>query len=75
MAKEAGDKVLGNSQWQISGDFKSLFGSTDLSSNKEVLMYRHYDAGVNVTHCGFLLQRYGKPRWRNIGISQIIHLQ
>ena len=51
MAKEAGDKVLGNSQWQISGDFKSLFGSTDLSGNKEVLMYRHYDAGVNVTHC------------------------
>ena len=50
-AKEAGELVLGNNQWQISSDFKSLFGSMDLSGNKEVLMYRHYDAGVSVTHC------------------------
>ena len=35
-AKEAGELVLGNNQWQISSDFKSLFGSMDLSGNKEV---------------------------------------
>ena len=50
-AKNAGDLVLGSNQWQISSDFKSLFGSMDLSGNKEVLMYRHYDSGLSVTHC------------------------
>lgn len=50
-AMKAGDLVLGSGLWQISSDFKSLFGSMDLKGNKEVLMYRHYDSGLSVTHC------------------------
>lgn len=50
-ALEAANLVIKSGKWQMSSDFKSLFGSMDLSGNSEVLMYRHYDAGVNVTHC------------------------
>lgn len=50
-ALQAGDLVLSSNKWSISSDFKSLFGSMDLKGNKEVLMYRHYDSGVGVTHC------------------------
>lgn len=49
-AMRAADLVLNSNKWQISSDFKSLFGSADLKGNKEVLMYRHYDAAVAVTH-------------------------
>lgn len=50
-AKDAADIVLSSGKWQISSDFKSLFGVDDLKGNAEVLMYRHYDAALSVTHC------------------------
>ena len=50
-ALNAGDYVISNGKWHISSDFKSLFGSMDLKGNQEVLLYRHYDAGLSVTHC------------------------
>ena len=49
--KEAGDLVLNSGKWEIASDFRSLFGSMDLKGNKEVLMYRHYDAALGVKHC------------------------
>jgi len=49
-AKEAGDYVIGTKSYKIQGDFRSLFGSQDLKGNKEMLMYRHYDAAT-ATHC------------------------
>ena len=30
---------------------KELFGSFDLASNKECLLYRHYDYAIGVRHC------------------------
>jgi len=36
--------------YSFGSDFKSLFSSQDLAGNPEVLMYRHYDAGLGVTH-------------------------
>src|SRR5690606_37665778 len=50
LAVEAGDLVLESGLWSFTSDFRSLFGSEDLSSNKEVLMYRKYDAALGVTH-------------------------
>lgn len=50
LAMKAGDLVISCQKYQISGDFRSLFGSQNLNGNKEVLMYRHYDAGQSVTH-------------------------
>jgi hypothetical protein len=50
MAVEAADLVIQSGNWSFSSDFRSLFGSADLSSNGEVLMYRKYDAAVGVTH-------------------------
>lgn len=49
-AIDAANMVIGAGQWSITSDFRSLFGSMDLSGNPEVLMYRHYDAGKGVTH-------------------------
>jgi len=50
LAVDAGDLVLESGLWTFTSDFRSLFGSEDLSTNKEVLMYRKYDAALGVTH-------------------------
>jgi hypothetical protein len=50
LAVEAADLVLESGLWSFTSDFRSLFGSEDLSSNKEVLLYRKYDAALGVTH-------------------------
>lgn len=49
-AVRAADLVIESGKWSFSSDFRSLFGSENLSSNKEVLMYRQYDAAIGVTH-------------------------
>ncbi|MDY5813547.1 MAG: RagB/SusD family nutrient uptake outer membrane protein [Bacteroides sp.] len=51
MALQAGDLVIRSGKWEVSGDFRSLFGSQDLKGHKEVLLYRHYDAALGVSHC------------------------
>lgn len=51
MAVEAGNLVIESNQYSFGSDYKSLFASSDLSGNPEVLMYRHYDAGLSITHC------------------------
>ncbi len=50
LAVDAADLVLESGNWSFNSDFRSLFGSEDLSSNPEVLLYRKYDAALGVTH-------------------------
>lgn len=49
-AIRAADVVRLSNKWSFGSDFRSLFGSEDLASNKEVIMYRSYSAALNVTH-------------------------
>lgn len=49
-AISAGNYVIDSGLYDIDTDFRSLFGSQDLKGNKEMLMYRHYDAAQSVTH-------------------------
>ncbi|NEW85309.1 MAG: RagB/SusD family nutrient uptake outer membrane protein [Mariniphaga sp.] len=50
LAVRAGALVMSNSAYAFTSDFRSLFGSQDLASNKEMVMYRHYDAAIGVMH-------------------------
>lgn len=50
MARDAGQLIIDSKKWEISGEFRGLFGAQDLKGHKEVLMYRHYDAALSVTH-------------------------
>jgi len=50
LAVEAADLVIASNKWTCSRDFRSLFGSENLASHPEVLMYRQYDAVLGVTH-------------------------
>lgn len=50
LAVRAADLVIQSGKWSFGNDFRSLFGSEDLATNKEVLMYRQYNAAVGVTH-------------------------
>ncbi|OJV36213.1 MAG: RagB/SusD family nutrient uptake outer membrane protein [Bacteroidia bacterium 43-41] len=50
LAVAAGDFVINSGKYDITSNFRSLFGSQDLKGNKEMLMYRHYDAAQSVTH-------------------------
>ena len=49
LAVKAASIVMQSGNYAFTSDFRSLFGSFNLSGNKEVLMYRHYEAGF-VTH-------------------------
>ncbi len=49
-AMRAADLVRLSNKWSFTSDFRSIFGSEDLASNKEVIMYRSYTAALNVTH-------------------------
>ncbi|KAA8483098.1 putative outer membrane starch-binding protein [Arcticibacter tournemirensis] len=50
LAIEASELVMNSGKYSFGSDFKSLFASENLSGNPEVLMYRTYDAALNVTH-------------------------
>lgn len=50
LAQTAGDLVINSGTYDIVTDFRSLFTSLDLKGNKDVLLYRHYDAAVGVLH-------------------------
>lgn len=51
LAVAAADIVINSGRYDIVLDFRSLFGSKDLTSSKDVIMYRKYDAAQGVTHC------------------------
>jgi len=50
LAEEAANIVIGSGKYDIVTDFRSLFASTNLSGNKDVVLYRNYDAAVNIMH-------------------------
>jgi len=50
LAVKAADIVKLSGKYTFTSDFRSLFGSEDLSANKEVILYRAYDAASGVTH-------------------------
>ena len=50
LAVKAAQFVINSGKYKFDTDFRSLFGSFDLSGKKEVIMYRHYDAALKVTH-------------------------
>jgi starch-binding outer membrane protein, SusD/RagB family len=51
LAVRAADLVKLSGKYSFGSDFRSLFGSEDLSANKEVILYRVYDVSLGVTHC------------------------
>lgn len=50
LAVEAADLVIASGRYDITTDYKSLFTSKDLKGNKDVILYRQYDAAAGVTH-------------------------
>ncbi len=50
LAVEAAEMVISSNRYAITGDYKSLFTSKQLQGNKEMLLYRNYDAAAGVTH-------------------------
>lgn len=49
-AINAAEFVINSGKYDIVTDFRTLFGSTDLTNSKDVILYRKYDAGQGVTH-------------------------
>lgn len=49
-AVETGDYIINSNKYDIVTEFRELFTSEDLKGNKDVIMYRHYDQSVGVTH-------------------------
>lgn len=49
-AVEAAEVVMNSGKYNFGSDFKSLFASENLTGNPEVIMWRTYDAALNVTH-------------------------
>lgn len=47
---DASEVVMNSGKYSCTSSFRSLFGSDDLSSNPEVIFYRHYESGLT-THC------------------------
>lgn len=47
---EASEIIMGSNKYKIDTDFRTLFGSSDLSMNKECILFRHYEASQGVTH-------------------------
>jgi hypothetical protein len=50
LAVDAGNLVIQSAKWSFGSNFRALFGSENLASNPEVIMYRIYDATQTVTH-------------------------
>jgi hypothetical protein len=49
-AVEAAEVVMNSNKYNFTRDFKSLFSSESLAGHPEVLLYRTYDAALNITH-------------------------
>lgn len=50
LAVTAGDYVINSGRYEIVTEFRNLFISEDLKGNPDVVMYRHYDPAVGITH-------------------------
>ncbi len=49
-AVEAAEIVMNSNKYNFGRDFKSIFSSESLAGHPEVLLYRVYDAALNITH-------------------------
>ena len=49
--KEASEIVMNSGKYSFGSDFRALFGSDNLAGNPEVILYRHYDKAVGISHC------------------------
>lgn len=50
LAQRAAEVVMNAGKYSFTSDFKSLFSSQNLATNKEVILYRSYDASVSIFH-------------------------
>jgi len=50
MARDAAKYVMDSGNYAFESDFKSLFASESLASNKEVIFYRAYDDNLAIRH-------------------------
>lgn len=50
LAVRAAGIVMLSNNYAFTSNYRALFGSENLSGNKEVIMYRTYDAAIGVTH-------------------------
>lgn len=50
LAVTAGDLLMQSGRYDIVTDFRTLFSSNTLQNNKDVILYRHYDPAVGITH-------------------------
>jgi len=50
LAMMAGNHVMASGKYDIVSEFRSLFVSENLAGNKDVILYRHYDPAVGITH-------------------------
>ena len=50
LAKEASEFIINSNKYYIDSDFRTLFTSNDLKSNKECILFRNYNAEIKVTH-------------------------
>ncbi|GHT18447.1 hypothetical protein AGMMS4957_00780 [Bacteroidia bacterium] len=70
-AVEASDFLMSSAKYAIDADFHTLFGSENLATNKECILYRHYENGL-VMHCiASYNQVYideGQPRAANLDL-------
>lgn len=48
-AQWAADEIIKSNKYSITDNFRTVFNSIDLAGKKEVILYRHYEAGV-LTH-------------------------
>lgn len=48
-AKWAAEEVMKSGNFNVSGDYRAVFSSLDLSSNAEVILFKRYEAGL-LTH-------------------------
>lgn len=70
LAVEASDLVMQSGNWSFGSDFRSLFGSDNLSSNEEVIMYRKYDQAIGRTHhiASYSNLQEGQPQSANLDL-------
>lgn len=50
LAEEAANMVISSGRYSIVTDFRTLFTSSSLANNRDVVIYRHYDAAKEITH-------------------------
>ncbi len=71
IAIRAAEYVKNSGKFDIVTDFRSLFGSDDLSGNRDCIFYRHYDLAYSVTHMVATSCNLVDGRYYNANLSLI----